>query len=70
MPLLDRVPPQLRVDLDLFVQGGLAILRKIERLDYNVWHQRPVLARWEKASLFAGAIWQRLVNSSLVSGEW
>lgn len=64
MPLLDQVPPELRVDVELFIRGGLGILRKIERIDYNVWHARPVLPRWQKASLLAGALWRRLVGRS------
>jgi squalene synthase HpnC len=60
MPLLDRVQPELRVDLELFIRGGLAILRKIERIGYNVLRQRPVLHSWEKAALLTGAVWRRL----------
>lgn len=65
MPLLEHLQPELRLDIDLFLQGGLAILRKIERIHYNVWLKRPVLARWDKATLLAEALWR-----SLVSGEW
>jgi squalene synthase HpnC len=43
MPLTDLVPPRVRVDIELFARGGLAILRKIERCRYNVWARRPVL---------------------------
>jgi squalene synthase HpnC len=63
LPLLERVQPELRVDIELFVRGGLAILRKIERLGYNVWRQRPVLRRWEKAALLTGAVWQRFLGT-------
>lgn len=59
-PLVERMPPALRPDIDLFIRGGLGILRKIERAGYNVWARRPVLAKWEKAALLAGAIWRRL----------
>src|SRR5205823_5675194 len=59
-PLVDLVPPPYRADIELFIQGGLAILRKIEGAGYNVWKQRPALARWEKANLLAGALWRRL----------
>src|SRR5205807_2084790 len=43
LPLLDRVPPVVQPDIELFVRGGLAILRKIERRRYNVWAARPAL---------------------------
>jgi squalene synthase HpnC len=59
-PLVDQLPAEVRPDVALFVQGGLAILRKIERQRYNVWAARPVLAKWEKAALFAGALLRRL----------
>lgn len=58
-PLLEQVPRAMRVDIELFIRGGLAILRKIERLDYNVWRQRPALSKWEKASLLARAMVRR-----------
>ncbi len=63
LPLVDRVPPEVRVDIELFVKGGLAVLRKIEEHGYNVWRTRPVLARWEKGALVLGALWRRLSES-------
>jgi squalene synthase HpnC len=62
LPLLDRVAPRVRLDIELFARGGLAILRKIERCRYNVWAQRPALAKWEKASLLTGAALRRLAS--------
>jgi phytoene/squalene synthetase len=59
LPLVDQMPAEVRVDVDLFARGGLAVLGKIERLDYNVWRHRPKLAKWEKAALLLGAIWRR-----------
>jgi squalene synthase HpnC len=60
LPLLDRVPAEVRPDIELFLRGGLAILRKIERCRYNVWAARPVLAKWEKAALLTGTLLRRL----------
>jgi squalene synthase HpnC len=59
LPLVDRVPAAVRADVELFLQGGLAILRKIEDYGYDVWASRPALARWEKGALVAGALWRR-----------
>lgn len=56
LPLLDLVRPAVRLDLDLFARGGLAILRKIEQCGYNVWDSRPVLTKWDKAALVGGAL--------------
>jgi squalene synthase HpnC len=59
-PLLGLVPPAVRADVDLFIRGGLAVLRKIEAAGYDVWARRPVLEKWEKGALLAGAVWRRL----------
>jgi phytoene/squalene synthetase len=60
LPLVERVAAPYRADIALFAQGGLAILRKIEQADYNVWRSRPVLSKWDKGRLLLGAVWQRL----------
>jgi phytoene/squalene synthetase len=60
MPLLDRLSAEIRPDIDLFIRGGLAILRKIERVGYNVWQTRPALGKWDKAALLARALWGRV----------
>jgi squalene synthase HpnC len=59
-PLVDKVPSAVQADVELFIRGGLAVLRKIEAQGYNVWHKRPALAKWEKGTLLAGALWRRL----------
>lgn len=59
-PLVEQVPMSIRADVELFFQGGLGILRKIERIGYNVWERRPALAKWEKGMLLASALWRRM----------
>jgi squalene synthase HpnC len=59
LPLVEQVDPAVRLDIELFIRGGLAILRKIEECKYNVWRARPDLAKWEKAALLAGVLWRR-----------
>ncbi|HLJ94876.1 MAG TPA: squalene synthase HpnC [Gemmataceae bacterium] len=59
LPLLDRVPLEIRPDIELFIRGGLAVLRKIERCRYNVWAVRPTLAKWEKAALLGATVLRR-----------
>jgi squalene synthase HpnC len=59
-PLVDELPLEIQPDIELFIRGGLAILRKIERQGYNVWTERPVLAKWEKAALVTRALLRRL----------
>lgn len=60
MALVPLMPERMRPDIELFIQGGLAILRKIEGQGYNVWARRPALAKWDKGVLLAGALWRRL----------
>jgi squalene synthase HpnC len=65
LPLVERVPEDVRADIELFAQGGLSILRKIEEIGYNVWQTRPVLKKWEKVALLGrvlGRNWLRQLN--------
>jgi hypothetical protein len=50
----------VRIDIELFVQGGLAILDKIEGAGFNVLAARPALTKWDKGKLLARAVWGRL----------
>jgi squalene synthase HpnC len=54
-PLVGRVSSDLRLPVRLFVDGGLAILRAIERQGYDVWTRRPTVSRAAKLRLLAGA---------------
>ena len=44
-PLGRRLPGRLGLEIRATVQGGLRILEKLERVDYDVFRRRPVL-RW------------------------
>ncbi|MEX0978632.1 MAG: squalene/phytoene synthase family protein, partial [Pirellulales bacterium] len=59
-PLVERMPRSLGVDVALFVEGGLAILRAIRELDYNVWKTRPVISKGRQLKLLAGCWWRSL----------
>jgi len=54
--ICDRVDAELRVTLQLFVQGGHAILDAIECIDYDVLRHRPVVTKMKKASLLLNAL--------------
>lgn len=58
-PLVDRLPGVLAIDVELFVQGGLAILDRIRGQGYDVWRRRPVVGKWRKLRLLAGAWFRR-----------
>jgi phytoene/squalene synthetase len=57
-PLVQRMTPQLRLQVALFVGGGLRILQAIRRQDYDVLACRPVVSRMAKLSLLARSWWR------------
>jgi squalene synthase HpnC len=63
LPLLPHMPVEVRPDIELFIQGGLAILGKIEQQGYNVLQARPALAKWDKLALLTGALWNKVKAS-------
>jgi squalene synthase HpnC len=64
-PLIARMPADVQADIELFIRGGLAILRKVESLGYNVWHARPALSKWEKLRLVGGVLLGKMKASIL-----
>jgi squalene synthase HpnC/squalene synthase HpnD len=50
-PLAQTVQRFLRVDLEMFSGGGLAILDAIEASGYNTLEHRPSLGKWTQAKL-------------------
>lgn len=56
LPLVDSVDRRLAVDLDLFSRGGLYILDKIERQEYNVLLQRPHISKVERIGILLRAL--------------
>jgi squalene synthase HpnC len=56
LPLADQVDRRLAIDLDLFSRGGMKVLDKIERMDYNVLAARPAISKVERVGLLLGAI--------------
>ncbi len=60
LPLVELVPTDVRIDIELFARGGLGILSKIEAIGGNVWQTRPVLTKGEKLSILAKVFGRRL----------
>lgn len=52
-PLVRQVSNDLRLPVRLFVDGGLEILRSIERQRYDVWTSRPTVGKLAKLKLLA-----------------
>jgi squalene synthase HpnC len=51
LPLIKIVNRSLALDLELFSRGGLAILKAIEKQDYDVLLRRPSLSKLRKVEL-------------------
>jgi phytoene/squalene synthetase len=68
LPLIDMVDRELALDLDLFSRGGLEILDAIERRQYDVLTERPVISKTRKLRLAGRALWGKL-SSGLVRGR-
>jgi squalene synthase HpnC len=62
LPLAGRVDRRLAIDVDLFSRGGLLVLEKIERQDYNVLRARPAISKAERVGLLLGAVGRRVFS--------
>lgn len=51
LPLIEMVNRRLALDLELFSRGGMKILDKIRRQNYNVLDRRPYISKVERASI-------------------
>ena len=60
-PLVGAMPGRLKIDIDMFIRGGLLVLDGIEKIDYDVWNRRPVV---NKKQLFSAGL------RSLLSVSW
>ncbi len=62
LPLVKKVDRRLSFDLDLFSRGGMRVLEKIERQNYNVLARRPAISKFERVRLLVGDFVERAVN--------
>ncbi len=60
LPLTKTVDRRLAFDLELFSRGGMCILEKIERQNYDVLARRPTISKFERLQLLFNALWQAL----------
>jgi squalene synthase HpnC/squalene synthase HpnD len=63
LPLTQRVERTLRIDLELFSRGGLAILDAIEKSGYNTLALRPALTKGTKLRLLGRALASRTFSA-------
>jgi squalene synthase HpnC len=59
-----RVDQSLRVDIELFSRGGLAILDAIEAYGYNTLAHRPALTKWTKMRVIGNALLSHMTRKS------
>lgn len=64
LPLVDLMPRGLAGDVWLFAHGGLKILAKIRRLDYDVVTRRPKVSKLDQALLLVGCLWRNRFGGS------
>ncbi len=58
-PLVERMPRELAVDVDLFTRGGLKILERIEAQGFDVLSSRPEVSKSAKLGLLLRAVFGR-----------
>ena len=46
-PLGRALPGRIGLEIRTIVEGGLRILEKIDKVEGDVYHHRPVLQRWD-----------------------
>ena len=56
-PLVEQVSRELKLDVSLFIEGGLTILKAIRAQGFDVWTSRPVVSRMAKLRIVASCWW-------------
>lgn len=55
--LVELVPRELRVEVSLFIAGGLSVVQAIRRQGCDVWRNRPTISSVQKLRLLVGCWW-------------
>jgi squalene synthase HpnC len=56
LPLAETVDRRLALDIQLFSRGGMRVLEKIERQDYDVLSARPGISKTERVGLLLASL--------------
>lgn len=56
LPLARKVDKRLALDIELFSRGGMRILEKIERQNYDVFEKRPSISKSERGRLLLSSL--------------
>lgn len=62
LPLAGRVSSDIRIDIELFSRGGLAVLDAIESIGYNTLQRRPSLTGATKLKLIGRALGEHALS--------
>jgi squalene synthase HpnC/squalene synthase HpnD len=68
-PLTKMVDGRLRVDLEMFTRGGLAVLDAIESIGYDTLHKRPAVSKLRQAALLGGTLVKHLIKADSIPAE-
>jgi len=63
MPLVESIEGPLRIDIEMFSRGGLAVLDAIESSGYDTLNRRPALTKWTQIRLLTRALAGRAVSN-------
>jgi squalene synthase HpnC len=66
LPLVEKVDPELAVDIELFSRGGQEILNAIAGQGFNVLGRRPSISKSRKLALLARAAWGKFLRGKRV----
>jgi squalene synthase HpnC/squalene synthase HpnD len=69
MPLAEKVDGMIRVDIEMFSRGGLAVLDAIERMGYNTLERRPAIGKATQAKLLGRALVGRMFSGQSAAGN-
>ena len=59
LALVERIPQEFRLQIELFARGGLAILSAIRKQDYDVWSKRPKVGKLTQFKLLTSCWWHQ-----------
>lgn len=62
LPLAKRVDGTLRVDIEMFSRGGIAVLDAIESSGYNTLQHRPAITKWTQLGLLGRALGSKVFS--------
>ena len=62
LPLVDSLDRRLSIDIELFSRGGLTVLDKIRKLDFDVLSERPRVRHRDRLRLLLGVVARQLID--------